>query len=120
MEPNNRKFSAPRVFASGTGSAFVTHAIGPTIQLDVDVFKRGDLRINLYLELGFAWLINDAGSTLSFEVPEQIYNCTLDTSSPLCAYKLAGEKPQVSFAVTPQSLISQGGGGIRVLWSPPW
>ena len=98
-------------------------AIGPTVQVDVDVFKRGDLRINLFLELGFAWLINDAGSTLSFDVPEQIYNCTIagaSLASPLCDYKRAGEKPSVSFEVSPQTLISQGGGGIRILWSPPW
>jgi hypothetical protein len=114
-------FKGPRFEARGTGAAFVTHAVGPTIQVDVDVFKRGDLRINLYLELGFAWLINDAGSTLTLkDVPDQIYNCTIDTNSPLCAYKRAGERPEVSFAVAPQSLISQGGGGIRILWSPPW
>jgi hypothetical protein len=121
VTPNRKKYSAPRVFARGTGSGFVTHAIGPTVQVDVDVFKRGDLRINLFLELGFAWLINDAGSSLTLDdVPDQIYNCTLDTSSPLCAYKLAGERPSVSFAVAPQTLISQGGGGVRILWSPPW
>ena len=120
LAAEHKKYSAPRFTASGTGSAFVTHAIGPTVQVDVDVFKRGDLRINLFLELGFAWLINDAGSTLSFEVPDQIYNCTIDTSSALCAYKRAGEKPSVSFAVAPQTLISQGGGGVRILWSPPW
>jgi len=117
---NHKKYGAPRVFASGTGAAFTTHAIGPTVQVDVDVFKRGDLRINLFLQLGFAWLINDAGSSLSFEAPDQIYNCTIDTSSPLCAYKVAGQKPEVEFSVVPQSLISQGGGGIRILWSPPW
>jgi hypothetical protein len=121
VTPNRKKYNGRRFSTSGAGSGFVTHAIGPTVQVDVDVFKRGDLRINLFLELGFAWLINDTGSTLILEdVPDQVYNCTIDTSSPLCAYKRAGEPPTVSFAVSPQTLISQGGGGIRILWSPPW
>ena len=127
------KFNMPQVTAYAAGSGFTTHGIGPRVQLDVDVFKRGDVRMSLFLELGFAWLMGTAGSTASLTVPDQIYNCSIERSRlaatnaynisggiDACKYVADGDTPQVDFAVSPDDFIAQGGGGIRIVWSPPW
>ncbi len=120
------KYTAPQIVGYTSGSGFTTHAVGPTVKLDVDVFKRGDLRMSLFLELGVAWLLGAPTSTLVMELPDQIYNCSTETTSQYCGYKAPtaqnpnGEKPQVLFRVAPDSFIAQGGGGIRIVWSPPW
>jgi hypothetical protein len=120
------KYTAPQIVGYTSGSGFTTHAVGPRVKIDVDVFKRGDLRMSLFLELGVAWLLGAPESTLVLELPDQVYNCSTETTSAYCGYKAptaqnpTGEKPQVFYTVSPDNFIAQGGGGIRIVWSPPW
>ena len=123
------KFSGPRFFASGQGDGFITHALGTGIQLDVDVYKTDNVRLSLFLEMRVAWLVTQPESTMHLEVPGQIYNdsnCQTNPGAYHCSYlgdiadPSDDQAPAVDFTILPDRFIAQGGGGVRILWTPPW
>ena len=66
---------------------------------------------------------------MSLEVPRQIYNdsnCQTNPGAYHCAYlgNIADpsddQAPTVDFTILPDEFIAQGGGGVRILWTPPW
>lgn len=80
-------------------SGVTTHALGFGTSALVDVYQWRSLQMRLFLDLRFAWILNDM---------EDEYNV---------------ESPGVgSFQVFvgPEKFIAQAGGGIRIYWSPNW
>ncbi|MDG2334991.1 MAG: hypothetical protein P8Q97_12255 [Myxococcota bacterium] len=117
------KFTSPRISQTGSVDGFTTHALGAGVQLDVDVYKKGDLRLSLFLELRVAWLMSQPEANLHMDLPDQIFNDVNCANNPGSAYQcdyLAEGGPSVDFKVLPDEFIAQGGGGIRILWAPPW
>lgn len=121
---NRTKLNGRRLTASTTGDGFTTHALGTSVQIDVDVYKKGDLRLSLFLEMRVAWLLSQPESNLTLGVPQQNYNdqnCAANPGGPYhCDYLAGSGNPEVEFNIMPDEFMAQGGGGIRILWSPPW
>ncbi len=81
---------------SGLGSSLTTHALGIGLKGLVDVYEWRGLKVRLFLETRFAWLLNDYEQTGTFETDLGSFNST----------------------IRPSEFIAQGGGGVRVYWSP--
>ena len=79
------------------------HALGVGIAAEVDVYTWRDMRVSLFLETRFAWLMDQ--NTINLRA--------VNVGNP--------SDPAFSeFSVTPGGFIAQGGGGIRIRWVPVW
>jgi hypothetical protein len=83
------------------GSASRTsHGVGFGLSMNADVYRFKSIRVDLFLETRFAWLIS--GSSLRF--------VGVDSNPVLNS----------TFVIRPDEFFIQGGGGIRVRWMPKW
>jgi hypothetical protein len=78
------------------------HAVGVGVAAEADVYSWRDMRVSLFLETRFAWLMDQNTMTLRAVSADPL---DLDFSE---------------FTVTPGAFIAQGGGGIRIRWVPVW
>ncbi|HIF95814.1 MAG TPA: hypothetical protein EYQ54_02085 [Myxococcales bacterium] len=78
------------------------HALGVGVAAEADVYSWRDMRVSLFLETRFAWLMDQNTMTLRAVSADPL---DLDFSE---------------FTVTPGAFIAQGGGGIRIRWVPVW
>jgi hypothetical protein len=78
------------------------HAVGVGVAAEADVYSWRDMRVSLFLETRFAWLMDQNTMTLRAV-----------SADPL-------ELGFSEFTVTPGAFIAQGGGGIRIRWVPVW
>jgi hypothetical protein len=79
------------------------HAVGVGVGAEADVYSWRDMRVSLFLETRFAWLMDQ--NTINLRA--------VNVGNP--------SDPAFSeFSVTPGGFIAQGGGGIRIRWVPVW
>ena len=78
------------------GPGGISHAIGTNLQALVDVYQWKQIRVRLFLETRFVWLIDDPDMELTVSVVDGL----------------------IRASVVPDTFIAQGGGGIRVYWAP--
>ena len=76
-----------------------THALGFSTATLVDVYQWKGLNLRLFLDLRFAWILNDPGGDYSVSEPG------------------VGD---FQVLAVPDKFIAQAGGGIQVYWSPNW
>ena len=85
---------------SSPPSSSTTHAVGASVQADALVYRWRDLRVSLFLETRFAWIVSGGETIFSTE----------DTSG----------NTLTTYSIEPDPFIAQGGGGIRFSWLPQW
>ena len=79
------------------------HAVGVGVAAEADVYSWRDMRVSLFLETRFAWLMDQ--NTINLRAVN-----VGDPSDPGFS----------DFTVIPGAFIAQGGGGIRIRWVPVW
>ena len=82
------------------------HAVGVGVAAEADVYSWRDMRVSLFLETRFAWLMDQNTMTMRAD------NSDPCVGNPELCYS--------EFTVTPGAFIAQGGGGIRIRWVPVW
>ncbi len=78
------------------------HALGVGLSAEAAVYSWRDMRVSLFLETRFAWLMDENSMTLR---------------------AVSADPSDLSFSeftVTPDTFMAQGGGGIRITWFPVW
>jgi len=78
-----------------------THSLGVNLQADAQVYEWRDLRVGLFLETRFTWMLSG---------DQVLLESRLDGTGPVGTV----------FSIEPDSFIAQGGGGIRLSWLPKW
>ena len=81
-------------------SEITNHALGVGLSAEAAVYSWRDMRVSLFLETRFAWLMDENSMTLR----------AVNVDSPDFS----------EFTVTPDAFLAQGGGGIRITWAPVW
>ena len=81
-------------------SQITNHALGVGLSAEAAVYSWRDMRVSLFLETRFAWLMDENSMTLR----------AVNVDSPDFS----------EFTVTPGAFLAQGGGGIRITWAPVW
>ena len=79
------------------------HAVGVGVAAEADVYSWRDMRVSLFLETRFAWLMDQ--NTINLRA--------VNVGNP-------SDSAFSEFSVTPDAFIAQGGGGIRIRWVPVW
>ncbi len=87
------------VYSSPVSSS-TTHAVGASLQGDALVYRWRDLRVSLFLETRFAWIVSGG---------QQVFSTVDSDPANLTTY-----------SIEPDPFIAQGGGGIRFSWLPNW
>ena len=78
-----------------------THSLGVNLQADAQVYEWRDLRVGLFLETRFTWMLSG---------DQVLLESRLDGTGPVGTV----------FSIEPDRFIAQGGGGIRLSWLPKW
>jgi hypothetical protein len=82
-------------------SEITNHALGAGVSAEAAVYSWRDMRVSLFLETRFAWLLDNNSITLRAV-----------SGNPTDGFS--------DFTVIPDAFIAQGGGGIRITWLPVW